>query len=416
MKFKLQNFPKITHLPRLTLGPVTKAVSFLGKHKISIMVLVGFILFLTTAMWYRGYLLSKMNLSAQTQNGDNGFYSSSTGKQLPTPIPPTPFPTDSNTLGTINYTYATPTPFPTLSPFPTVTPFPTIAPIKTTTSSNSSGNSHCTTGSGTPNTWYSDVYPNPPISVGSSVTMQVVIRDCNQSTAPVSDKLTVSLVSGDQNTQVNGNNLPYQITTQNGQVSFSVTSQVAGSVTISVHDDTNGFNITNISNQNPTINFGGSSGNSHCTTPSGTPNFWYSDITPTSPASVNAGQSVTFTVHIRDCTQADISSDHITFSLSSGDSSVTINGATSPVSAYAQNGVATFTVLSTNGGIDTFTVHDDSANFTVTDNNNHNPSIIFNGSTTPAATATPTPTTAPAATDTPTPTLTPVPPTPTGGQ
>jgi hypothetical protein len=72
-------------------------------------------------------------------------------------------------------------------------------------------------GAGVPNSWYSDVYPNPPITTNtSSVTLIVNIRDCNKNYAPVSDKLNITLSSGDPNIQINGNNLPYSITTQNG--------------------------------------------------------------------------------------------------------------------------------------------------------------------------------------------------------
>jgi hypothetical protein len=405
MNFKFIKIPTLPKpkLPKVNFGIFKKLFGFLKQHKVSIIVIISIIAFVWGSFIFRDYLLSKMNLNSQNQNNDNGFYSSSNKNPIPTIDIPTPTTSQKSNININEYkSVNTPTPFPTFTPLPTLAPIPTMAPVTTSSSSNSTGNSHCTTGSGTPNTWYSDVYPNPPINVGSSITMQVVIRDCNQNAVQANDKITITLVSGDQNSQINGNNFPYQITTQNGQASFTVSSQASGSVTIKVHDDSSGFDVTNVNNQNPTINFGGNSGNSHCTTSNGTPNFWYSDVVPSSPVTVNTGQSVTFTVHIRDCTQADVSSDHITFSLTSSDSSLTINGSSSPVSAYANNGVATFTVTSVNAGTDNFSVHDDSSNFTVTDPNDHNPSVTFTGSSSPTPTDSPTTTTTP--TDTPTPT------------
>ena len=245
--------------------------------------------------------------------------------------------------------------------------------------------------------------PNPPVTTNTgSVTMQVTIRDCNVNTAPVNDNLTISLVSGDSNTQVNGNNLPYSITASNGTANFTVTSQITGTVTLSVHDDTNNFTVTNINNQNPSISFTASSGSSSCSTANGTPNSWYSDYYPSSGISANTGATVTITVHIRDCSQADVSSDNVTMTQTSSDSSLTINGSSSPVSVQAQNGIATFNLVSQNAGTDTFTVQDTTSNFAVTDINNQSLSITFSGSST-----TPTPTPTPGLTNTPTPIATP---------
>jgi hypothetical protein len=236
--------------------------------------------------------------------------------------------------------------------------------------------------------------------------MYVYIRDCNQQTAPVSDDLKISLSSGDANTQINGNNLPATVTTQNGIASFSVSSQVTGTVTLVVRDTSSNFTVTNVNNNNPSIIFtnngsSASSGNPNCTTAAGTPNFWYSDVSPASPISANTGSTVTLTVSIKDCGKNNVSSDNLTLTQTSSDSSVTVNGSSAPVSVQAQNGQATFSIVSQNAGTDTFTIQDTTSNFAVTDANNQSPRIVFSGSST-SATPTPVPTNTPSATDTPT--------------
>jgi hypothetical protein len=351
-----------------------------------------------------------MQTTSGDTNSNGNFYSTSPDNPTPSMNTPTPsFDNSINNSGSDDTTV--PTPFPTFAPLPTITPEPDYTTSTNTSSTtNSSGNSNCTTGSGIPNSWYSDVYPNPPVSTSNgSVTMTVTIRDCNLNTAPVSDTLSISLSSGDSNTQVNGNNLPYSVTTQNGQASFTVTSQVAGTVTLVVQDTTKSFTVTDTNNHNPSITFStniGTSGNSNCTTANGVSNSWYSDIYPTSPVSAATGSTVTFTVDIRDCGKNNVSSDNLTFSQTSNDSSLTVNGSSPPLSVQAQNGQATFTVTSQNAGTDTFTVQDTTSSFAVTDTNNNNPSIVFSGSSTatptPAPTDTPTPTPTPSVTQTPT--------------
>jgi len=142
-----------------------------------------------------------------------------------------------------------------------------------TFTNNSSGNSNCTTATGVPNSWYSDVYPNPPISTtNGSITLVVDIRDCNKNLAPVADTINITLNSGDSNTQVNGNTLPQNVTTQNGEATFTVTSQAIGTVTLTIQDTTSSFTITDPNNHNPSIIFGSSSAPSTPTdTPSPTP-------------------------------------------------------------------------------------------------------------------------------------------------
>ena len=422
MKFKLSKFPKLPRLPRLNIEPVRKAMAFLIKHKIPTISLVVVIAFIAVALWYRGYLISKMNAVPANTSSESSYYLKSESP-LPT-ISSSPTPSDTlnttSVLGTStknsgsynNVPLTFPTPFPTFAPLPTIAPLPITT--NTSSSNNTPANPNCTTGSGVPNSWYSDVYPNPPITTNTgSVTVIVVIRDCNRNTVSSNESLTISLSSGDPNTQINGNKLPYTITAQNGQASFSVSSQVSGTVTLTVQDTTSSFSVTDINNHNPVITFSNSaSGNPNCTTASGVANFWYSVVSPTSPISANTGSAVTLTVNIKDCNKNNVSSDNLTFSQTSSDSSLTINGSAPPVSIQAQNGVATFTVSSTNAGTDTFTIRDTTSNFTVTDANNHNPSIVFSGSSstpTPAPSATPTPSPSSSLTPTPSPSGTPTP-------
>jgi hypothetical protein len=415
MKLKPPKFPNLPHFPRLDIEPVRKLAAFLIKHKIAIIILVSVIAFIVIAMWYRGYLLSKMNSTSENSN-DEIFNSTKADNALPTIAIPTPSPTvsvdNSNSNDINNYDYLAPTAFPTFTPLPTIAPY--VAPPITFSTTTGSGNPNCTTSSGTPNSWYSDVYPNPSASSTNTgfITLYVYIRDCNQTAASVSDNLSISLSSGDSNTQINGNNLPATVTTQNRVASFTVASQVNGTVTLVVQDTTSNFTVTNVNNNNPSITFNNSgsiSVNSHCTTANGVPNFWYSEVSPNSPVTVNTGSTVTFTVNIQDCGKNNVSSDNLTFSQISNDSSLTVNGSSTPVAVQAQNGVATFNVISQNAGADTFTIQDTTSNFAVTDANDNSPSIVFNGSSTVTPTPTPTPTAIPTPTDTPTPTPAPSP-------
>lgn len=165
----------------------------------------------------------------------------------------------------------------------------------TSGSTGNTGNANCTTSAGAPNPWYSDVYPNPPITTTTgSVGLQVVIRDCFKNTTSVSDNLNISLSSGDSNTQINGNNLPYTVSAQNGVANFTVSSQVNGTVTLVVTDTTSGFTITDPNNHNPSITFSGSTTSSPTSTPTPTPAITDTPTptpTPTSTATSSATTS-----------------------------------------------------------------------------------------------------------------------------
>ena len=158
-------------------------------------------------------------------------------------------------------------------PFTVTTPgYHNPAVTFTSSASGGSGNTNCTTSVGAPNAYYSDIYPNPPVTTSTgSVTLQAVIRDCFKNTTSVSDSLIISLISGDAGTKVNGNSLPYTISAQNGQASFTVASQVNGTVTLKVQDATSSFTITDPNNHNPSITFSGSSNANPTDTPTPTP-------------------------------------------------------------------------------------------------------------------------------------------------
>ena len=439
MKFKMPKFPKLSklpklpkrpqlsalpHLPKISLERVNNMVLFLQKHKISVSASIFVIAVLFVLLVSRDYVMSKLGETPKISGED--YYAAPSDSPLPAVEFPSPS-TPSGVLGTS--TYSPPsnnapetisTPFPTFAPLPTVMPVPTpTIVIPTTTnssSSNNSGNSNCTTGSGVPNAWYSDVYPNPPVTTNTgSITLLVYIRDCNKNTAPVNDSLTITLSSSDSTAKINGSSSPVTIQAQNGQASFSVSSQNNITDYFTVQDTTNNFTVTDINNHNPSVTFTNTvSGNSNCTTASGVANFWYSEVSPASPISANTGSTVTLTVNIKDCNKNNVSSDNLTFSQTSSDSSLTVNGHASPITVQAQNGVVIFDVTSQNTGTDTFTIQDTTGNFTVTDANNHNPSIVFSGpsstpaptpsaSPTPSPSGSPTPTTSPSGTPTPTP-------------
>lgn len=272
-------------LTRLNPEPIKKMGSLIYIHRILLIIIfltIAFVVFMAGAV-YTGYFMPDKQAAQKDTTNDifnSKAFENATPEANPTAIN-TPVPTDSANPDTSTDTGSESTvynnPLPTLTLIPTVaplnTPVPTTAPASTApTTGSSSGNSNCSTASGIPNAWYSDVYPNPPVTTGTgSVTLIVTIRDCNKNTAPVSDNLTVTLSSGDSNTQINGNSLPATVTTQNGQASFSVASQVSGKVTLVVQDTSRSFTVTDINNNNPVITFTAISSESSAPTPTQAP-------------------------------------------------------------------------------------------------------------------------------------------------
>jgi hypothetical protein len=298
--------------PGLGIGSIGNTISSCIRHKILIITSIFALAFVI--LFINGIYIDYFKLPRELKQSDTSNNLASaipTDIPAPTVTPPTdtPVPSQPDVLGTTdNYNLNTSTDTPqTVEPTgittePTIdcsgpdgkhlyitqeacgnfnkawaTPTPTITYSPPSNSSNNSGNSNCTTGAGVPNSWYSDVYPNPQITTNTgSVTIIVNIRDCNKNDAPVSDKLNITLSSGDPNTQIKGNSLPYTITTQNGEASFSVSSQNTGTVTLVIQDTTSSFTITDINNHNPSINFN----SQPVSTPTATPTI-ASDSTPT---------------------------------------------------------------------------------------------------------------------------------------
>jgi len=240
---------------------------------------------------YRGYFMNssapQKTSSAETSISKN--HASTIAKSTAVSPSPSenPSPSQSTVLGTSTDGSSSDdseniavSPAPVISPVPTDMPVPTLVPVSTSSDSSSSSNSNCSTGSGVPNSWYSDVYPASPISASNgSATLTVNIRDCSINNVSSSSTLKISLSSGDSNTEVNGQTLPTTITTQNGQASFTVSSQVAGTVGLTIQDTTDSFGITDTNNNNPSIVFSGSS----APTPTASPTTTQS-ISPTSGA------------------------------------------------------------------------------------------------------------------------------------
>lgn len=286
---------------------------------------------------------------------------------------------------------------PTSAPYtpPIITPEPTAAPVYVYSPPSCAG---------TPTVDNSQVYVSPGTTqVNSASTITVDLADCNNTIAPVSDTLTIALVSGDPGTKINGSSAPVTIETKDGKLSFSVNSSNATTATFLITDITRSFSVTTPGYHNPSVTFSNnSSGSAHCTTAAGVPNLWYSDVYPNPPISTDNG-SITIIVDIRDCNQSLAPvTDILNISVSSGDPSTQVNGGSLPQNVTTQNGEARFNVTSQTTGTVTLTIQDTTSSFTVTDKYSNNPSVTFNGSSTPTTTDTPTP--IPMSTDTPTPT------------
>lgn len=229
------------------------------------------IIFIATAI-YRGYFMTSANTAQNTDKStamnhvDKTIASANSKPTLANPSPSgNPSPSESAVLGDsdnassddLNVSIS---PAPAISPAPTDVPLPTETPSTSDNSSSSSGNANCSTAAGIPNSWYSDIYPISPIAVNNgSVTLTVNIRDCTINNVSSSSTLKISMNSGNTSTQINGQTPPVSITTQNGQASFTVTSQNAGTVDLTIDDTTNSFTVTDTNNNNPSIVFSGSS-------------------------------------------------------------------------------------------------------------------------------------------------------------
>lgn len=125
----------------------------------------------------------------------------------------------------------------------------------------------------------------------------------------------------------------------------------------------------------------------------GTPNADNSQVY-VSPSSTTTGSSSTITVDLQDCNNSQVSGDHLTITLASGDSGTTINGKSigSGYNAQAQNGQYSFQVSSGNPTTAVFNIQDTDHNFAVTMPGYKQPTVTF---TSTASTGNPNCTTGP---------------------
>lgn len=296
---------EVTDIPKASNNPVKRVIVYLRNHKFRIggtIVAAAFVIFIAGAI-YQGYFQNSGNTSQSSSKGQKAIGKSKEKVALkttnPSPVSPSPSSdpspssvvlgtSDSSDTDTTSDDYTSPSPEISDSPIPTDIPIPTDDPSSTSSNSSSSSNSNCTTASGVPNSWYSDVYPVSPITAsGGSATLSVTIRDCNINAVSKSSTLKISLSSGDPNALVNGQNMPVTVTTQNGQASFTVTSQVAGTVALSIQDTTDSFSLTDTNNNTPSIVFNGQSGPTPAPTqePTAAPTQSVSSTPSTAPTS-----------------------------------------------------------------------------------------------------------------------------------
>ena len=283
----------------LKIDSIRQLVLFPFRHKFwfgGAVFLLALIVFSAAAI-YRGYFMTSAN-TAQTiskeaamSKTNNSIASNIPNPTLDNPSPSAnPSPTDSTVLGTSDDSSSDTSKDTTISPPAAASPVPTETPG---TNFNSTQVLLLTIrvqkirivqrAQLLPNSWYSDLYPISPVSTSNgSATLTVNIRDCTINNVSSSSTVKISLSSGDSNTQVNGQNLPVSITTQNGQASFTVSSQITGTVDLTIQDTTDSFTVTDTNNNNPSVVFNGSSITS---TPTETP-------TPNSTQSISPSPTV----------------------------------------------------------------------------------------------------------------------------
>ncbi len=134
--------------------------------------------------------------------------------------------------------------------------------------------------------------------------------------------------------------------------------------------------ITPLPSSTPFPSTAPSSNSSAC---AGTPTEDNSQVYVGSKTS-QVNSAVNISIELLDCNNSDVSSDHLTVTLSSGDAATTINGASSPVNIQAQNGKVTFSVNSPNPTTAVFTVKDTDHTLHVTAPGYKDPSVTFSNS------------------------------------
>ncbi len=366
---------------------------------------MSLVLFSGSALKMRSDIVSKIkmaqtNISGSTISDNFPSVSSDSAVLNPSPLD-SPSPSDNSVLGvstdsTSSYSVgggnitSVPTPLPSFIPSPLPSYAPQSAP---TTATNTSSPPSC---SGTPNADNSQVYVTPSsTAVNNAVNIRVELRDCNN-TLVSNDNLTMSLISGDSSTTINGSSagFSYNAQAQNGLYSFAVNSQKPGTNTFKIQDKDHNFEVTIPGYHPPAVTFTiTGSGNSSCTADGDAE--WSNAYFPSN--AVNVGSNVTITIDLRDCNkQATLQSDTITITPNSVDSTFQFVGYGSGAFSLPQ-GQSSFQVTSQNPGLKTFTIRDTTNRFDVTGPHYSSPSVTFSGSSTP-------PSPSPSASDTPTPT------------
>ena len=392
--------------PKLNLNPLSQVWSFLNAHKILIIIGIVLVGFVVAALQFRGYSLSKLKTAQTNGFGLSDFFQASAPNTDPLDSSSSalPSPSDTSVLGVSNDSsgsqdgsgYTAPVEVPATAP--SDTPSPTPVETTVTTDNSSSSSSSC---DGTPTAYNSEaVVSASTTQVNSAVTINIDLLDCNNNTPSVNDNLTVTLTSGDSATTINGSASPVNIQAQNGKASFSVNSPNPTTATFTVYDNNHSFAVTDPHNKNPSVTFGNSAS---C---AGTPTAFNSEAISSGTSSDGSGN---IAVELLDCNNNYAAvSDTLTLSLSSTDSTLTVNGSAPSASMQAANGKAVFSLHSQINGTDTFVIQDTTQNFTVTDPHNHNPTLTFNNAAaTPSPTPTPSTSPAPSAASSSSPTPTP---------
>lgn len=269
-------FPKVPHFLKINLIKLRKVKSIASKvialllaHKILILILILLSLVVAVLIQLRNNYISQLKID-QVESSQSPVLSFSPVPENIEIASDSASSRDTSVLGItteekstykpIYYPRPSPVPTPTYTPIPQPTNTPTPVSLSSNTSSTSSSSSNSSaktcaslgTSPGIPTAWYSQASTQQ--TVGSTATINIELRDCNNNIAPVSDTLTITQSSG-PGTTVNGNSPPISIEARNGQVSFTVKSLTSGTAVYIVRDTTKSFNVTDPNNKHPQVTF-----------------------------------------------------------------------------------------------------------------------------------------------------------------
>lgn len=176
-------------------------------------------------------------------------------------IIPTPTPTLFVQPSTTNTPQVSPTIIATAKPtskpirIPTFAPLPTLPPLTIPTSVPLPTSRPVLNCAGTATEEKSQVYISPrTLSTGSSSTVSIELRDCNNALA-ADDWMSADLVSNSPTAKINGLPFPQRIQAAAGRVTFTVTSQTAGTVSFKLTNTNQNFLVTEPGYKTPYIIF-----------------------------------------------------------------------------------------------------------------------------------------------------------------